>query len=84
MGWWFDTGGGAHVGDGFHHVVLRQDVGGVVHHFLNGFAFTRAFEGAACDVGHGFGMVELEAFLEAALSYHSESQKGELVLLFRC
>ena len=41
----------------------REHIGGVVHYLLHGFARTRAFEGAAGDVGYGFGVVELQAFL---------------------
>src|SRR6266851_9416015 len=55
-----------HVGDALHHLLAAQHLGAVLHQVGDRAAVTRALDDEIADQRHGFGIVELDAALEAS------------------
>ena len=72
------------LGDTLHDIGLGEDAGARGHEVGDGAAVTRSLQQLGGDVGHGLGMVELDAALEATASDVSCHEDQQLLLFSRC
>src|ERR1700738_952259 len=72
-----------HVGDAVHHLLAAQHLGAVLHQVGDRAAVARALDDEVADQRHGFGIVELDAALEASARDVGRHGDQQLVLFTR-
>jgi hypothetical protein len=68
-----------HLGNAIHHLRPRQHLSASLHQFGDGAAVAGALDDEVGDDGNRFGVVELDAPLEAAARHHGRHRDQELV-----
>ena len=70
-----------HFGDAVHHVITGEDFGAGGHQLGHGTAFAGALHDFGADQGHGFRVVELQAFGFAALGQQGCGEQQQFVFV---
>ena len=68
------------LGHALHHLVLTQPGGAFLHQLRHALAVTGAFQHQKTEPGHCFGVVELQAAVQAPLRQQGRGHDQELVL----
>jgi len=73
-----------HLGDALHDLAATENACAVLHQLRDAAAVTCPFENEIGDEGHGFGVVEFDATLQATARHHRRHGNKQLVFFSRC